>query len=202
MGILIGTVIFLILFIIAVLTQNMSIWGIALLSIGSVFVWYQKKAVSPKALLLMGIYAVIWGLLTLAGPYLGSDYAMCVFMEGLGGIFLMIGTYQGIIKPIVCREEVTAIYMGATHYTGSKGITRYDPIFAYRYQGTSYQGATGEAYSRRKLLKMYQEGEDYSIYVNPGNPLVIRTKRRPQGTDILLLCLGVVFVSVPLLELL
>ena len=197
MGILIGSIFFLVLTVIAAFMQSVSFWGYALLVVGTVFIRYKNKSAAPTAVFVMGSYAVIWGSLTLVFPFFREGSEMWVFLAGFGGMFLGIGIYQGIVKPFMCREQVTAIYMGARPCRGGRyGWTYYDPFFAYRYENYSYQNTTGEVYSRRKLLKKYKEGSDYPIYLNPRNPGSIRTKRMPQKTDVLLICIGLLCVSV------
>lgn len=203
LGILIGSIIILALIVIAMFTQSVFFWGLALVVVGTVFVRYKNKSASPTAVFVMGIYAVIWGSLTLAIPFFCEGVEVWVFLAGFGGMFMGIGIYQGIAKPLLCREQITAIYMGARACRGGRyGRTYYDPIFAYRYDNYSYQNTTGEVYSRRKLLKKYKEGSDYPIYLNPRNPGSIRTKRTPQKTDVLLICIGLLCVSVVLAQVL
>ena len=203
LGILIGSIMFLVLTVVAAFPQSVVLWGIALLVVGTVFIRYKNRSASPTAVFVMGSYAVIWGSLTLALPFFCEGLEMRLFLAGFGGMFLGIGIYQGIAKPLLCREQITAIYMGARPCRGGRyGWTYYDPIFAYRYENYSYQNTTGEVYSRRKLLKKYKEGSDYPIYLNPRNPGSIRTKRMPQKTDVLLICIGLLCVSVALAEVL
>lgn len=199
---LIGTALFLLLTILAVCTQNTVLWGMALLCIGSLYIVYRNKAAAPSVTLVMGIYAVVWGLLTWAVPVVSSDYAGWVLPEGFGGLLLGLGIYQGFVKALLCRERVIAIYMRAkSHRSVGRGITvtYYEPVFAYRYRNVSYENSVGEVYSRRRLMREYREGCDYPIYLNPKSPGMICTRRRPQGADILLICIGIVCMGAPVL---
>lgn len=199
MLILFMTFLFLFFIVLASTTQNMVFFGIALLLIGSLFFYLKIKgiAVESGTVLIMGVYCVVWGLLTIVESIMHFGYQGWIFAEGFGGVFLWLGIYQGIIKVIVCKERVSAIYMGAKPHSTSKGGTYYEPFFSYIYQNRQYQNSTGETFGKRKLKKRYQEWNSYTIYLNPRNPNVICTRRYPQGSAILLMFIGIVCVSIP-----
>ncbi|MDE7426003.1 MAG: DUF3592 domain-containing protein [Lachnospiraceae bacterium] len=191
---------FLLLFFIVLtsMTENMVFFGIALLIIGFLFFYIENKgmAVKPGAVFIMGVYSVVWGLLTIAESIMHLGYQGWIFAEGFGGVFLWFGIYQGIIKVIACKERVTAIYMGTKTYTTRKGGRYYNPMFSYIYQDRQYENSTDENFGKWKRKK-YQKGNNYTIYLNPQNPNEIRTKRYPKGSEILLISLGIVLVSIP-----
>lgn len=200
--ILVWIFLFILLVVCAAVTQNIVFFGIALLSIGVLFFYLKSKgmALAPGAVWIMGIYAVVWGLLLIAASFIDGDYVKWIFAEGLAGVFLGLGIYQGIGKAIMCRETVSAVFLGAKPHSSGRGGTFYEPYFSYKYHNHQYQRSTGEVFRKRKLEKRYQEGKNCIIYMNPKNPNVICTKRYPQNASILMICIGVVFACVPFLE--
>lgn len=203
MLILFMTFLFLLFVVLAVTIENMFFLGIALLIIGALFSYIKIRGMTadPKATLFMGVYCIVWGLIIVVASVTHSGYEGWIVAEGFGGVFLVLGIYQGIIKVIVCKEKVTAIYMGSKPYSTGKGVTYYEPLFSYIYQNRRYQNTTGETFGKRKLRKRYQEWNSYTIYLNPRNPNVICTRRRPQGTVILIIGIGIVCVVIPLFAL-
>lgn len=153
-------------------------------------------ALAPRALFIAGIYVCLWGILTIAAAIANSEYEGWIFAEGCGGVFLLLGIYQGVVKAVVCREKTAAVYLGAKPYGVGVG-TYYEPFFSFKYQNRQYQRTTGEIFFRRKLKKRYQAGQEYTIYINPQKPNVICTKRYPSGASVLMICLGIVYAATP-----
>lgn len=191
--------IFIILFfiILTATTQNMLFLGIALLIFGVLFFYLKGMAADPRAILIMGVYCVVWGIMTVVASITHSGLEIWVFADGCGFIILWGGIYLGIIEVILCKEKVSAVYMGAKLYT-TKRSGHYAPFFSYIYQGRQYKNSAIETtYRKRKLDKRYQEGNCYTIYLNPRNPNLIRTKRYPQIKYIWMLFIGVICISIP-----
>lgn len=199
MLILFTVFIFLFLIILATTTQNMIFFGLALLILGALFFYLKVMgmATDPNAILIAGVYCVVWGIMTVVASITNSSVEPWIFTDGLGGIFLLCGIYQGIINVIVCREKVSAIYMGAKSYITDKGRTYYSPFFSYIYQGRQYKNSLVETFGKRKLKKKFQEWDSYTIYLNPRNPNVICLKRYPQGSAICIMCIGIICILIP-----
>lgn len=199
MIIFIWVILLVVLLILTSMTQNLVFFGIVLLSTGLLFLYLKKEgmALAPRAVSIMGLYAIIWGIVMIAVSIMKVDAAGWIFVEGLAGVFLGMGIHQGVVKAVICREKVTAIYSGARPHTSQKSGTYYEPVFSYRYQDCQYQGSTGEIFRKRKLTKGFREGEACTIYLNPKNPKIICTKRYPQKSAILMICVGVVAASMP-----
>lgn len=198
MIILIWIIVFILLVLFASVTQNMLFLGMALISIGLLFFFLKMKgmALATRAVCNVGIYACLWGALTIAASMANSAYEGWIFAEGFGGMFLLLGIYQGFVKAVVCREKAAAVYLGAK-LRGTGVGTYYEPLFSFKYQNRQYQRTTGEIFRRRKLKKRYQAGREYTIYINPQNPNIICTKRYPSGASVLMICLGIVYLATP-----
>lgn len=199
MIILIWVILLVVLLILTSMTQNLVFFGILVLSTGLLCLYLKNKgmALAPRAVSIAGLYAIIWGIVTIVAAIIKADAEKWIFVEGLAGVFLGLGIYQGVVKAVICRKKVTAIYSGARPHTSQKGGTYYEPFFSYRYQDCQYQGATGEIFRRRKLTKRFREGKPCTIYLNPKNPKIICTKRYPQKYAILMICTGVMVASMP-----
>ncbi len=199
MLIVIWTIVFVLLGVLAGTTGNMYFLGAAFLILGALFFYliYMGMARDAKALILSGIYVTIWGVLIIGASLTKSEYEAWIFAEGFGGAFLGLGIYQGVIKAVTCKEKITACFMGAKTRSAGRGGSFYEPVFAFVYQKRQYQGTTGEVYRWRKLIKRYQEGNWYSIYINPGNPNVMCTKRYPQSSAVVMMGIGIVCMGIP-----
>lgn len=208
MAIFIFLGIVLLLGILMIITNEIVFFGIAALCIGMLFIYLKVKgpAAAPVALTVAGIYAIVWGILIITAPIIkqysfleqtSMGYEGCIFTEGLAGMFLSIGVYQGIAKAILCREKVSAIYVGAIEHRSRRGIKLYEPKFSYTYKEQRYRMSTGECFGRRKLNRRYQNSKACTVFLNPSNPEVICTRRYPQAGAVLMICLGLLFAWIP-----
>lgn len=186
------------------LTGEIFFLGVVVAAFGFLFVSCIRHgaALSKTGVVVMAVYCFIWGSLLLAEPLvdyyldIGGNYSLYVVAMGIGLIFLLLGSYMGIIKKFMCSRRVEAQFIGAATYK-LKGIRHYTPRFSFRYNGKCYSNTTGEMYSERRLEKKFRKGKSYTIYVNPKNPNTICMKKLPSWSSVLLMFLGILFIMVP-----
>lgn len=99
-----------------------------------------------------------------------------------------------------CTEPIEAEFVGFSGYSGkvSSPIVTFGFFFIYSYQGTDYFGDQSVntistiTFNRSKFVNKlgYQNGNKYTIYINPENPKKYITKDRDSN---LVLWFGLVF---------
>lgn len=180
--------------------------GVIFWTFTAVFVWCLIKgfAADKGAVWGCAIYTGVVGLLIfmsrfleeLLFAYTGKKISVpsLVFGWSMGGIFLLLGLYMGVIKRIQCSERVEAVCMEHRPYHGRRGSTYYSPVFEYKKQSKCYRNSTGEVFSRRKISKKFVIGQTYRIYVNPSQPMIMRTSLKIGGSNWLMLIVGALIV--------
>lgn len=195
-----------ILFLIGAQNQMIFLVGLGIMVFGVLFFYLRAKgmAMAPKAVLGCGIYAFVWGGLVAVTPFvermfpMAENYFAWVFTEGFGGMFLALGVRGGILLPLQCNRKVTATLSNVHKQQGSKGRTYYQPEFTYCYENGEYCQRTSDILSKRKLKRRYELGQNYTIYVHPKNPRLICMRRRPEGSAVLMLAMGLLIMLVPI----
>ena len=101
-----------------------------------------------------------------------------------------------------CTQEIKAIYLGATGYSGKvkSPIVTLGFMFRYTYDNQDIEMAQSIntkstiTFNREKYLEKfgYKKQEDYTKYINPNNPKQFKTK---DGDNNLVLWLGAVFLA-------
>lgn len=193
------------LFFIGVAAEIITFVGLGIMCLGVMFLWLNHKgmAVAPKAVSVCGIYALVWGGLIAITPLAerlfsaGDLYIMWIFPIGFGGMFLAMGFRGAVVLPLQCSEKVTATFSNVYCKQTGKGGTYYQPEFTYRYENRSYCQKTSDIFRKRALMKRYQIGQNYTIYINPKNPNCICLKRRPEKSSFLMLAIGLVVMALP-----
>lgn len=183
-------------FVIMAIIDEFFMMGVIIITFGLLFLscLFHGDAASKVGLILMALYALVWGGLICVTPLVlkytdwNRMYGGYVLMTGFAMMFILLGLYTGLLKVIQCTERVEAIYVGADEHR-VKGNTSYTPKFAFERNGRTYCNTTGQTYSRRKIKK-FAEGESYSIYINPKNPNNMCVGRAPSGSSWLLICMG------------
>ena len=149
-------------------------------------------------------YCFLWGILIIGasvlyrmtGAFYGYD--ICIFMLGFGVALLLCGITMGVVKKVRCNRKISATFQGAQTYT--VGVhTAYTPVFDFQYEGSHYSNTSGETFSKRKIQKKYRTGEQYDIYIDPRNPNSFCVRKKMEGTDLLLVLLGLLFIWAALL---
>lgn len=121
---------FLLLLFILTLTQNM-FFGLTLICIGLLFFYlkFQGFVLAENSVLTIGVYTVIWGLITIVVAATNFTYEHWIKAGFAAGVFLGVGIYQGIIKAVKCREKITAVCAEIKAYTTGNGGTYFEPLF-------------------------------------------------------------------------
>lgn len=182
--------------------------GVIFWTFTAMFIWclIEGFAAARGAVYGCTIYTGVVGLLIfLSNPIenfikvqIGREVAVkaLIFGWSMGGIFLLLGVYMGIIKLIKCTMKVEATCIGHQAQPGGRGLTYYSPIFEYKIQSKCYRNTTGEIYTHRKIKKKFVIGQNYQIYTDPRNPMVMRAKRTVGGSNWLMLIIGVALIVV------
>lgn len=190
-------------FLIGVLAGNIVFAGLGFLAVGEAVllrIVNSETAIRPLAIG-NGVYFIVYGFLLTTAPlvegYFQMDgkYANTVFFIGMGGMFFLLGIYN-ILKKKVCNARVEGTFTGAARQQ-SKGYVYYAPRFAFTYEGKQYENTNGESYQKKRLLKKYEAGKQYPIYVSTQNPNIFRTRRMIGVGDIALFLLGILFCLLP-----
>lgn len=171
--------------IIGSITKDFIWFDIIILTIGFLFLecYRQKRVKIQKAFIFFTAVWFLWGASMLGftvvekrtGLYDNYDYH--ILMLGIGILIMGYGIYAGIIKKLQCNYKISAKYMGPYAYT-IKGHTSYTPSFSFEYHGVVYSNTSGEVFSKRKLEKKFQIGEEYEIYIDPKEPNSLLINRR------------------------
>lgn len=179
--------------------------GIIFWTFTALFVWCLIEGLATDETTLRGcaIYTAVVGLLIffsdviqdLVDSQLGIEVSVKVLIFGwsMGGIFLWGGIYMGVIKPIKCSMKVNAICIEHQAQWGKYG-TSYSPVFAYKMQGRYYRNSTGEMFSGKKIERKFRNGQEYPIYVDPRNSMVMCTKRTMGGIYFMTLLIGILMI--------
>lgn len=191
---------------IACMTQEFIWLGIMIVTVGFMLLacLLHGHAKIRSALIALITYCMIWGFVMISLSLIikitdrFDDYDVCAFMVGLGIIFAAGGLYMGIIKKLQCNVKISAVYTGAQAYT-VKGHTTYTPAFSFKYKGNSYSNTSGESFSKRKIESRFQVGSSYDIFINPENPNSLCVSRKLEGSWILVIMLGALFIWIPFL---
>lgn len=190
-------------FIILAITGEIAMMGVIIITFGIMFLTCLLKgqAADRRALIVAMVYTFLWGGALCLDPLVRGTYDWGVrfttfaFAGGMGGCFISLGLYSGLIKVLTCTERVEAVYIGASVYK-VKTSESYSPMFEYKRNNQVFRNSTGESFSKRKLEKTFQVGNTYQIYLNPKNPLSMCVNRRISGASILVMWLGIMFVLV------
>lgn len=110
-----------------------------------------------------------------------------VAISGLGVLLLSI-TILAIVRTTKCNEPVTAVFKGHS-LTGNNW--QYALVFSYKYEDKQYENReTIDHYSKRKIKKMFEENNEYTIWINPNKPeRCVYNKKR----DVLTFCITILF---------
>ena len=173
--------------------------GILFLGLGLLFFYLivRGKAAIKSVAIIMDFYFTVSGVLIIAA-FLSQNISLQWFFlfSCSGGFCILVGCYNCQRKMFSCKEETEALYSGRSSYYGNAAVTRYSPIFQYEFQGQKYEGQSGETFSERQIEKKFQIGKTYTIYLDKKQPCSFVTLRRLQGSDIFLIVIGILILSV------
>lgn len=104
------------------------------------------------------------------------------------GVLLLCLTVLAFVRIAKCTQSVTAIFKGHS-LTGNNW--QYALVFSYKYEDKQYENReTIDHYSKRKIKKMFEENNEYTIWINPNKPeRCIYNKKR----DVLTFCITILF---------
>lgn len=143
----------------------------------------------------LGIYFAVFGVCGLAGQAFDNDVmVLAAFLLSIGFLCIWVYVYS-IIQDKSCTYKIEAVYIDYNRYT-SKGISCYSPVFDYDYEGVHYSRQTIESYSFKKLNKLFEQGRQYYIFINPSMPECCITTKKVSRKFIFCAILGVIFIAV------
>lgn len=189
--------------IIGSITKDFIWFDLMMITIGFMLLecYRQKNVKIQKVFTYFTAAWFLWGIImlgfTVAEKLTGlfRNYDIHVFIFGIGVLIMWSGVYMGIIKKLRCSYKISARYTGPQSYT-IKGRTSYTPIFSFQYNGVVYSNTSGEVFSKRKLDKKFQIGEEYEIYIDPREPNSFLTNKRIGISWLFWVLLGLLFLFV------
>ena len=102
-----------------------------------------------------------------------------------------------LIKYKNCTQPVMAKCIGYKTVSGGRQLMRrYAPKFVYMFNDKKIEMWSFTSYYKRKCKKLFVENEDYEIYINPNLPKHCADKRTYPVSAVVLIILGIVFLSV------
>ena len=163
---------------------------------GAIYTYIHLKEKSKNPYFL--ISALLWFLMTcllVAGMWLNSEkLILSGFIFPI--ILFMIVTSTELLKRYKnCDTSVIARCDGFREFRAVRGIRyRYAPKFSYEYMGVAIVTDSFESYSRRSFKKLFCEGHNYEVFINPQNPAQCVDKRRSPVGTVLLLIFSMIFL--------
>ena len=145
----------------------------------------------------VGFSLVLVGVTAIVLQYLAPDYTAPFILCCLG-IYICSAEIDSIVTTYRCNRPVSAVL---TDYglEWSRGCYRTSsPIFKYRYNGEEYETKAAECFSIRYVMKHYEKGEMYTVYLSDKNPNFIKMERRVHLYEILMFLIGLTFILLPI----
>lgn len=130
-------------------------------------------------------------------------------------VFLGCSLYE-LILLARCRGETEGACLGAIVYDGTshtaawrrkdvkpqrdevfeqKATVTVSPVFRYRWDGQTYEGAAFQGFSGRYAARCFPKGALRPLWVDPAHPQRFAVQRFPQISTLLALAAGVAFLA-------
>ncbi len=112
------------------------------------------------------------------------------------GVLLLGLTILAIVRIAKCNEPVTAVFKGHSLIGNN---WKYALVFSYKYEAQQYNDReTVDHYSKQKIKKMFEENNEYTIWINPNKPeRCVFNKKRAILPCCALLLFSIVFIVLP-----
>lgn len=149
-----------------------------------------------KKRIFLGIFFVFFGVCGLLGFFLKNNklsFTSLMLSAALLCILLFIYAWYQVCS---CKTPVTAVYLHYNEYSGGRGQCSYAPVFRYTYGGREYERQTYEAYSRRKIEKLFTPGETYQILINEKSPMNCVSCKRVASSNYVICLMGIIFLII------
>lgn len=140
-------------------------------------------------LLLVGVTAIVL-------QYLAPDYTAPFILCCLG-IYICSAEIDSIVTTYRCNQPVSAV-MTDYGFEQYRGHTTSSPVFKYHYNGKDYETKAAESYFPRHVVKHYEKGGTYTIYLSDKNPSLIKMERRVHLVEIIFFLIGLTFILLPI----
>ena len=114
---------------------------------------------------------------------------------GVGVLLIILGVQEKKIASN-CNTEVKAVYIGSEEVYLGHGISKYSPAFRYNYGGQQYERSSFQHFSKKYVESVYQQGKEYSIYINPDKPLVFKVIQKKEFFVLVTILVGIYFILV------
>ena len=111
----------------------------------------------------------------------------------VGGIMCTLAIVT-TVSTYRCNKQVPATLINYNFEQFKAHVTS-SPIFTYQHQGNTYTTSVAEALSQRYILKHYEEGEIYTVWLCENNPTFIKLNRRVRLFDIVVFLLGLALMA-------
>lgn len=132
----------------------------------------------------------------------------------IGLVFLGCSLYE-LSLLVRCRAETEGTCLGMVVYDGSAARRRrrgqeaveeadtgsakitvtVSPVFRYRWEGRTYEGAAFQGFSGRYAARHFPKGALRPLWVDPAHPEHFALQRLPQPSTLLALAAGVAFAA-------
>lgn len=132
-------------------------------------------------------------LISLFVPY-GELLIMPLGCIVFGLVFILVA-FNDFYSLKRCSVQVEGIYRGYNTYYGGNGVSSQAPMFEYIFNGTCYHEQTAQTVSYKHLMQNMQNGQTYTIYVDPQHPAVFIVQKKIKVSSIIGLVLGSIFFA-------
>ena len=118
-------------------------------------------------------------------------FAIISFSVGVLLIILGIQKEKIVSK---CNTEIKAVCIGSKSIYYGHGISKYSPVFRYNYGGQQYERSSFQHFSKKYVDSVYQQGQEYSIYINPDKPLVFKVIQKKEFFVLVTILTGIYLI--------
>lgn len=170
--------------------------------LGIALILLRNQSSSKITISMIGFIFIVIGLLTVYQELYGNNRLTTIVLAWLiGGILGCFTLFLGIsgiyLRLFLCTEKQEAVFVDLHTYRGSRGRTLYSPMFSYHKGNRIYREKCYDMYFfKRSLEQKFQKGQPYLIYVSRKNPRTFVFCRRIRLTEVLMIALGLSFISV------
>lgn len=115
-------------------------------------------------------------------------------------LFLLIFFIILVILKRNCKTKIIGIFIRYNYYPGNVYVTGYAPIFNYTFNNIEYERQTFQTIFGKKI-KQFEPNKQYEIYINinSNNPKIFVINKKIELSNILLLILGIIFITFSIL---
>lgn len=149
-----------------------------------------------KKRIFLGIFFAFFGICGLLGFFLKNNKLSFTSLMLSAALLCILLFIYACYQVCSCKTPVTAVYLHYNEYSGGRGQRSYAPVFRYTYGGREYERQTYEAYSRRKIEKLFTPGETYQILINEKSPMNCVSCKRVASSNYVICLMGIIFLII------